>query len=145
MGGKWCVKCGEPHLDEYSKCPYCDFPNVETPLKLQIIHKNINISRLLGEKKDEREYFNRIRAEIKRQIIEDSDELLIEIIPSDVIKNKWILELLINLQAEFTSKIILPESEIELTEKELGEIQLAFGVTEYFSNANNNLSPEDNL
>lgn len=74
---------------------------------IQIINKKIDVERLNTE------YYNRKRFEIRREINEDTDIVLLNLIPSQEIEKRWIVELLLHLQKEFTDILIVPNTGVQ--------------------------------
>lgn len=74
---------------------------------LQIINKKIDPDKLNCK------YYNRIRREIKNQINNEADILLINLDSNKPITEKYKVESLLHLQIEFTDIVIKPKSTIE--------------------------------
>lgn len=101
--------------------------------KVQIIKKRIDEDRLSGKYGDEEKYYRILRHSIKRNLKNDADLLLIDLIPKRPIQEKWVVELLLDLQGEFTDKVILPISNVKFEEQELDEIKGNLKINEIFS------------
>ncbi|KQC14072.1 MAG: hypothetical protein APR63_06210 [Desulfuromonas sp. SDB] len=92
--------------------------NVE---KIQIIKTNIDENRFYCH--DSCNYYNKLRNKIKNSLNHDADIVLINLIPRKPLKEKWVVELLLDLQGEFTQTVILPRAEINMSTKELEDIK----------------------
>jgi len=75
--------------------------------KIQIINKRIDPKKLNNG------YYQRLKCEIKKQIKEETQILIINLIPKTKIDEKWKLETFLHLQKEFTNFIIAPPSSID--------------------------------
>jgi len=91
--------------------------------KIQIIKTQINEEKFYAGKGEERIYYNHLRQKISSSIKKDADIILINLIPKKPIRERWVVELLLDLQGEFTKTVILPLTEITFSNKELEEIQ----------------------
>lgn len=74
---------------------------------IQIINKKIDVAKLSTR------YYNKKRAEIKRNINHKSDVVIVNLIPNNDIEEKWVVELLLHLQREFTDVVIIPKTTID--------------------------------
>ncbi len=98
----------EHHSDGNNGMHEAEFETVkENRPNLQIINKRIDPDKLNCN------YYNRIRREIKKQIKEDADILLINLDTNEPIKERYKVESLLHLQREFTDIIIKPKSTVD--------------------------------
>jgi len=96
--------------------------------KIQIIKKNIDENRLNGKNGDERIYYNNLRRTISNSLNREADIVLINLIPKEPIKERWLVEMLLDLQGEFTKTAILPKTNIKFHDGELLELQKYFKI-----------------
>jgi hypothetical protein len=89
-------------------------------LKKQIIRRKFNTDRLTGK------YYQQVRNDIKRKINSDTELLIIEIIPKNIISEKCILESLMYLQRELTSVVTVPKNTVNMEKKEFEEFERMF-------------------
>ena len=101
--------------------------------KIQIIRKKIDEKRLSGKYGDERGYYRTLRHSIKRDLKNDVDLLLIDLIPKRPIQDKWVVELLLDLQGEFTDKVIIPINNVKFEGQEIDEIKDNLKINEILS------------
>ncbi|WP_292378398.1 hypothetical protein [Methanosarcina sp. UBA289] len=89
-------------------------------LKMQIIKRKVDPECLTGL------YYSQVKHDIKRKIKDDTELLLIRIIPKNPISEKWILESLMYLQREFTSIITVPKNNVNMKKEEFEEFEMMF-------------------
>ena len=81
-----------------SRCNIDEKRGVKYTQKIQIIKKNINEERFYSGNGDELTYYKQLQQKISRSIIKDADIVLINLIPKNPIKERWVVELLLDLQ-----------------------------------------------
>jgi hypothetical protein len=94
--------------------------NQNYSLKVQIIKRKVNPELLTGL------YYSQVKNSIKRKIKDDTELLLIKIIPKKPISEKWILESFLHLQRELTSVITVPENIVNMKKEEFEEFEQVF-------------------
>jgi hypothetical protein len=97
---------------------------VDITQKIQIIKTHINEERFYAGRGDERTYYNQLRQKISNLVTKDADIVLINLIPKKPIRERWVVELLLDLQGEFTKTAILPKTEINFSNGEIDEIMM---------------------
>ena len=88
--------------------------------KVQIIKRKVDPVRLNGK------YYKQVKNSIKRKIEDDTELLLIEIIPSEPITEKWIVESFMYLQRELTSVITIPKNTANMKKENYIEFEKIF-------------------
>lgn len=86
-------------MDNENSCP-----------TIQIINKKINTKKFI----DDDFYHHRKRLELRREVKENSDLILVNLVLSESINEKWALECMLDLQREFTDIVIIPPTDIQL-------------------------------
>jgi hypothetical protein len=94
--------------------------NEEGILKVQIIKRKVDPECLTGS------YYSQVKNDIKRKIKEDTELLLIKIIPKNPISEKWILETLMYLQRELTSVVTVPKNTVNMKKEDFEEFEKMF-------------------
>jgi hypothetical protein len=90
---------------------------------IQIIKTHINEERFYSGRGDEHTYFNQLHQKISSSLTKGADVVLINLIPKQPIREKWVVELLLDLQGEFTKTAILPKTEIKFSNEELDDLK----------------------
>ncbi|WP_048127348.1 hypothetical protein [Methanosarcina lacustris] len=91
--------------------------------KVQIIKRRVDPARLTGA------YYAQVKYDIKRKINDDTELLIIKIIPKCQITKKWVLMSFLDLQRELTSIITIPENSANIEKKEFDEFERMFNCT----------------
>ncbi len=94
--------------------------NAQHSPKIQIIRRKIDPKLLTGR------YYGRVKNSIRRNIRDDADILMIQLIPKTPISEKWVLESFLALQREFTPILIQPHNTVNMKEEEIKEFEDIF-------------------
>ena len=74
---------------------------------IQIINKRVNVDKLDGR------YYSKLKNEIRKQVRENPEILLINFLPNRPVTELWALMTLLDLQLEFTDTVIIPRTTID--------------------------------
>ena len=88
--------------------------------KKQIIQRRIDPKLMSGK------YYAQVKRSIKKRIKDDTELLIIQIIPKNEISEKCIVHCIMCLQREFTSIITIPMNTVDMKKEEFDEFEIVF-------------------
>jgi hypothetical protein len=89
--------------------------DLEKDPRIQVIRRRVSLEKLVSNGGSR--YYGRVKHSLKKKI-DGEKEVLIDFVPDEEIKEKWVLRTILTLQRELTENVVIPTSSVDIAELE---------------------------